>query len=209
MVSMDALTDKQARVLQFIQDFQCQGGAGPTYREIAGHFGFRSTKAAVDHVYALEKKGYVRCHRGRSRGIELLTPTAVSDNAFIEVPILGSIPAGCPADRIQQSLGRLSIDPTIIGSARNASLYALRVNGDSMEGRGIYEGDWVIVESNALPREGNIVAALIDGQNTLKTLAKQRGHFFLRAENVKYPDLVPIEAMEIQGVVKAFLRRVN
>lgn len=203
------MTNKQAEVLEFIQNFWQQGGTAPTYREITAHFGFRSPKAALDHVYALEKKGFVRCHRGRSRGIALVTPGTASDYASIGVPIVGSIPAGHPDSRSQQSLGRLAIDPTIIGSKRNARLYALRVSGDSMEGRGIYEGDWVIVEASASPCEGNIVAALIDGQNTLKTLAKQEGHFFLRAENVKYPDLVPIEDLEIQGVAKAVLRRLN
>ena len=209
MFSVGNLTNKQAAVLEFIREVRRGGEPAPTYREIASHFGFKSTKAAADHVYALEKKGYIRRHSGRSRGIELLPPDMASVNASVSVPIMGNIPAGLPTERTEQYQGTLSIDPAILGKSAGHHLFALKVNGDSMEGRGIYEGDWVIADADTKPHEGDMVAALIDGQNTLKTIAKRKGQFFLKAENVKYPDLIPIEEMVIQGVVRAVIRRVN
>lgn len=209
MFSIKNLTQRQAEVFEFLQEFHNNGGTTPTYREIGARFGFKSTKAASDHVRALEKKGYVRRRSGQSRGIELLTPERTSDNSFIPVPIMGNIPAGHPEEKLEQFHGTLTVDPSILGDAAGSRLFALRVTGDSMEGRGIYERDWVIVSADAAPNEGDMVAALIDGRNTLKTLAKQKGRFFLKAENIKYPDLIPLEEMVIQGVIKAVIRQVN
>ncbi len=130
-------------------------------------------------------------------------------NTSISVPIIGNIPAGHPSEELEQFHGTISVDSLILGDATGYSLFALKVSGDSMEGRGIYEGDWVVADAVAEPHKGDMVAALIDGQTTLKTLAKKKERFFLKAENVKYPDLLPIEEMVIQGVIKAVIRRVN
>ena len=78
-----------------------------------------------------------------------------------------------------------------------------------MEGRGIFEGDWVVADVEAIPREKDIVVALIDGENTLKTLAKQRGCFFLKAESPDHPDWIPVNELIIQGVAKAVLRQIS
>lgn len=78
------------------------------------------------------------------------------------------------------------------------------------EGRGgIHEGDWVVADADAPPHEGNVVVALIDGKNTMKTLARQEGRFYLKAESPNHSDWVPIDEMVIQGVVKAVLRRID
>ncbi len=209
MSSTTNLTNKQAEILQFIKEFRLNGKTAPTYREIAGRFGFKSPKAASDHVRALEKKGYLRHHSGCSRGIELLSPDTASNIASISVPIIGNIPAGQPEEQSEQFHGALTVDTGILGNYAKHRLFALKVNGDSMEGRGIYEGDWVIADADSSPREGDMVAALIDGRNTLKTLARQKGRFFLKAENVKYSDLIPIEEMVVQGVIRAVIRQVN
>lgn len=209
MFSMVKLTQRQSEILKFLRDTHQYEGTTPTYREIAARFGFKSPKAAADHVYALEKKGYIRRNGGRSRGIELLPMTKKALNETITVPILGSIPAGTPEDLIEHSNGALSLDKILLGTAVGDSLFALKVNGDSMEGRGIYNGDWVIADADMPPNVGNVVVALIDGQNTLKTLAKQKRRFFLKAENPKYSELIPMQEMMIQGVVKAIFRRMH
>ncbi len=77
-----------------------------------------------------------------------------------------------------------------------------------MKGRSIRNGDWVIADSDVSPNEGEVVVALIDGDNTLKTLAKREQRFYLKAENPDHPDWIPMEEMIIQGVVRAVLRRV-
>jgi len=209
MYSKSSLTPKQAKILEFLQDFRREARTAPTYREISNHFGFRSTKAAADHVHALERKGYVRCHSGRSRGIEVLSAENAFANDVIAVPILGNIPAGHPEEQTEYLHGTLSIDQAILGVSRVHRLFALKVKGDSMEGRGIHKGDWVVADADTHPHEGDMVVAFIDGQNTLKTLAKEKGRYFLKAENPNYSDLAPINEMTVEGVVKAIIRRVS
>jgi repressor LexA len=209
MYSIGNLTSRQTEILDFLYEFRRKEKIVPTYREIAGKFGFKSTKAAADHVCALEKKGYLRRHSGRSRGIELLNAESLSAPKAIGVPILGDIPAGYPELRDEHRNGTLAVDPAMLGGVAHHRLFALQVKGDSMEERGIFEGDWVVADAEATPREKDVVVALIDGENTLKTLAKQRGHFFLKAESPNHRDWIPVNELVIQGVAKAILRRIS
>jgi repressor LexA len=209
MFSIGNLTPRQTEILDFLYEFRRKEKIVPTYREIADNFGFKSTKAATDHVYALEKKGYLRRHSGRSRGIELLNSSPLSAPKAIGVPILGDIPAGYPELRDEHRNGTLAVDPAMLGGVAHHRLFALQVKGDSMEERGIFEGDWVVADAEATPREKDVVVALIDGENTLKTLAKQRGHFFLKAESPNHRDWIPVNELVIQGVAKAILRRIS
>ena len=209
MFSTGNLTSRQTEILDFLHEFRRKEKIVPTYREIADNFGFKSTKAATDHVCALEKKGYLRRHSGRSRGIELLNSAPLSAPKAIGVPILGDIPAGYPELRGEHRNGTLAVDPAMLGGVAHHRLFALQVKGDSMEERGICEGDWVVVDAEAIPREKDVVVALIDGENTLKTLAKQKGHFFLKAESPNHRDWIPVNELVIQGVAKAILRRIS
>jgi repressor LexA len=209
MFSTDNLTSRQTEILDFLHEFRRKEKIVPTYREIADKFGFKSTKAATDHVCALEKKGYLRRHSGRSRGIELLTSAPLSAPKAIGVPILGDIPAGIPELRDEHRNGTLAVDPTMLGGVAHHRLFALRVKGDSMEKRGICEGDWIVADAEATPREKDVVVALIDGENTLKTLAQKKGHFFLKAESPNHHDWIPVNELVIQGVAKAILRRIS
>ena len=209
MFSISKLTSRQEEVLEFLKEFKRSEGSSPTYREIADRFGFKSPKAAVDHVYALEKKGYVRRHSGRSRGIEVLVSSGMGTAEAIHVPVLGNITAGIPEIKFQEDQGRLAIDKSIVEGSMGHRLFALMVNGESMQGRDIHHGDWVVADADVDARLGDIVVALIDGENTLKTLSTERGRFFLKAESPNYSDLIPIEEIVIQGVVKAVLRRIT
>lgn len=209
MFSANDLTSRQAEILDFLHEFQRTERIAPTYREIGEHFGFKSTKAAADHVYALEKKGYLRRHSGRSRGIELLSAIKSNDTNAVAVPLLGDIPAGYPEQKFQHRNGTIAVDPMILGGSVRHRLFALQVKGDSMVGRGIQEGDWVIVDADLGPRENDIVVALIDRENTLKTLARKDGFFFLKAENPEYDEWLPLEELTIQGVAKVILKRIS
>lgn len=208
MSSNNTLTPKQAQIYEYLQKCRRESNTAPTFREIARQFGFKSPKAAEDHVSALEKKGYVRRRIGRSRGIELLSYEIQSSNT-VAIPILGNIQAGPPQYQVENLSGTLAVDETILGKAKGHRLFALRVNGDSMDGRSIHDGDWVVADVDATPHEGAVVVALIDGQNTLKTLIKRKGGYLLKAENAKYSDLIPSKEMTIQGVVKVLYRRVS
>jgi len=208
MYSSQNLTQRQTQILDFLRNFKNQEGVAPTYREISGHFGFKSTKAASDHVRALEKKGYVRLHGNRSRSIEIVSSESNSTGHVVTVPILGEIPAGMPEKKEENRSHAIVVDETMLGNCKGHRLFALKVTGESMTGRSICDGDWVIADSDVTPNEGEVVVALIDGDNTLKTLAKREKSFYLKAENPGHPDWISMEEMIIQGVVKAVLRRV-
>jgi len=208
MYSKKKLTNRQNQVLGFLRDFKRNEGIAPTYREIAGYFGFKSTKAALDHVRALENKGYVRLHGNRSRSIEIVVPESESIGDVVSIPILGAIPAGKPEKKEEHRSDTITIDETILGRSKGHRLFALKVTGESMTGRNICDEDWVIADADAFPNEGEVVVALIDGDTALKTLAKKKRHYYLKSENPNYPDWIPMEEMTVQGVVKALIRRI-
>ena len=122
-----------------------------------------------------------------------------------QVPLLGSIIAGHPEFQEGRMDTCIDIDPTTLRLPKNARTFALKVRGDSMRNAAILEGDIVIMEFREA-KHGNIVAALIDGETTLKRFVVQNGVPYLRASNPKYPDLIPARELVIQGVLIALLR---
>ena len=122
-----------------------------------------------------------------------------------QIPLLGSIIAGKPETPEGRVDGCIDIDPTTLRLPKNARTFALKVRGDSMRNAAILEGDIVIMEFREA-KHGDIVAALIDGETTLKRFVVQGGMPYLRASNPKYPDLIPARELVIQGVLIALLR---
>jgi repressor LexA len=125
----------------------------------------------------------------------------------VDIPLFGSIPAGFAQNREQQAEGCVSVDVGTIGIKPTARTFALEVRGDSMIGRHILDGDVVIVEHGQTPRNGDVVAALIDGDSTLKTFVANSGKPYLRAENPRYPRQIPAGELVIQGVMVALIRK--
>jgi repressor LexA len=204
---MEGLTKQQRRVLDFIQTHQQTEGIVPTLREIADHFGFRSMTAAADHVRALRRKGKIAPSERRARSLKVVTPLDAFRRQVIDVPIFGSIPAGYAQDEQQNAVGCISMDLKTIGARNRNRVFALQVKGDSMIGKNITSGDYVIVEQGKTPSTGDVVAALIDNESTLKTYVTKNGKPALRAENPKYPDLIPASELSIQGVMVALVRK--
>jgi repressor LexA len=207
---MKTLTEKQRHILAFIQKRQEADGLAPTLREIAAHFRFSSPNAALNHVQALLAKGALKHLPGRARTLQVVPPDESRSRfrpEIISVPIYGSIPAGLPADSAQEDEGCVLIDIETLGIKPSARTFGLKVRGDSMLGKNIVDGDIAIIEHGVHPRSGDVVAALIDGQVTLKTFLLQKGRPFLRAENPRYPDLIPQEELQIQGVMVTLVRR--
>ena len=199
------LTRRQQQVLDFIQKLQREQGQTPTLREIAAHFGFRSMTAAMDHVRALKQKGVLRGLPHRARSLQVVSQ--VFRGPVVEVPIYGNIPAGFARERQQQAEGCISVDVQTLGVRPGARTFALEVRGDSMIGRHILEGDYVILEHGVTPKPGDVVAALIDNESTLKTFLIEKGKPCLRAENPRYPKLIPAQELVIQGVMVALIRK--
>lgn len=204
---MTELTRRQRQVLDFVQSVLRTGGAAPTLREIAAHFGFQSSRAAADHLNALKRKGFIESEAGKARTLRMISPLAKLRSRIVDLPLFGSIPAGPPQDREQDAEGCVSVDVASIGFQPTRNTFALRVSGDSMIGRHILDGDIVVLEHGPDPRNDQIVAALIDGASTLKTFVMKGGKPFLRAENPQYPNLIPAQELVIQGVFRALIRK--
>ena len=197
------LTKRQQEVFDYLKDYHQSTGLMPSTREIQRHFDFASQTAAVSHLRALEKKGVIQKHAGKARALVL--PEELERDEIVDVPIYGNIAAGSAQDAEQQQDGCLSLDITSLGVSRNAKTFALRVRGESMIDAHICDGDHVILEQRE-PRKNDVVAALIDGETTLKRYVVKRGKPYLQAENPAFPDLIPAQELIIQGVMVALLR---
>ena len=204
---MQALTKRQQEVLSFIEVTRARAGHSPTLREIASHFGFRSPKAAADHVTALQRKGVLSGAAGKARALHAVSPWEKMLEPVMHIPIYGTIPAGFAQARATEPSGCLSVDVRTLGSRPSARAFALEVRGESMIGKGIFSGDMAVIEPNRPPRSGDVVAALIDGESTLKIFLLERGQPVLRAENPKFPKLLPAHELVVQGVMVALIRR--
>src|SRR5437016_1374718 len=112
---MLGLTKRQQQVLDFVQSAQNAGEPAPTLREIAAHFGFRSSRAAADHLDALKRKGAVQADAGKARTLRAISPLERFRKRVVNIPIFGAIPAGFAEDRLQEAKGCVSIDLQSLG----------------------------------------------------------------------------------------------
>lgn len=198
------LTLRQQEILDYLRDSQRKTGLMPSTREIQHAFGFASQTAAMSHLRALERKGVIQRLPGKARAV--IFPDELDRGEIIDIPMYGTIAAGMSQDIEQERQGCISIDVTALGIPRNSRTFALKVRGNSMIDAHICSGDTVILEFKE-PRKGDIVAALIDGETTLKRYLVQKGKPFLRAENADFPDLIPAQELVIQGVLIALMRK--
>ena len=203
---MKTLTRRQQQIVDFLQKFQQARGLMPTAQEIAAQFGFRSPNAVTSHLRLLRKKGVIASEPRKARSLRIVSPLHKFRSAVRDIPLFGSIPAGFAGRREQDAEGCVSVDINSIGYKPTKNAFALRVSGDSMIGRHIVNGDFVVLEHGPEPRNGDIVAALIDGDCTLKTYVVKGGKPFLKAENPRYPNLIPAQELVIQGVFRALIR---
>lgn len=209
---MEPLTDRQQEILDFIARFFSTQGYWPSIRDIQQQFHFRSTNAVVGHLRALEEKKALSRIPGQARTFRILhaieEPPVPGSMDVVEIPVYGNIAAGYP-DGVEQgdAIDRIQIDTQTLGLRRTRQAFALRVRGDSMTGAGIFDGDTVILDPRS-PRHNDIVAALIDGETTLKRYIQQGAcPPYLKAENPSYPELYPTEELVVQGVAQAVVRR--
>jgi len=197
------LTRRQKSVLDFIQSEQREKGITPSTREIQKHFRFASQTSVMQYIAALERKGFLNRHARKARA--LITP--MQKIRITDVPIYGEIPAGMSTLTEQTIEGHVSLDARSANVSKNAQTFALRVRGDSMIGAHIVDGDIVILEDRKDVQNGDIVAALIDGETTLKRYVVEHGRPYLKAENPRYPNLSPARELKIQGVMVSLVRK--
>ena len=197
------LTERQRNILDFIQREQREKGITPSTREIQSHFGFASQTSVMQYIAALERKGFLDRHVRKARA--LITPAMKV--RITDIPIYGQIPAGMSALTEQTIEGHVSLDLRSANVSKNRGMFALRVRGDSMIGAHILDGDIVLFEDSKDVHSGDIVAALIDGETTLKRYLVEHGRPYLKAENPRYPNLIPARELKIQGVMVSLLRK--
>jgi repressor LexA len=198
------MTERQEEILDFIRQFQRDKGVPPSSREIQRRFQLSSQTTVIGHLRALANKGQIEQLAGRTWGLKASSVQA----QLFEVPVFGTIPAGLPAMQEQTPDETIAVNPAIFGVRRAAPLHvwALRVRGDSMVDAHILDGDVVVLERRE-PREGDIIAALVDETTTtLKRLIHLRGRAVLRAANKRYSDIIP-DQLESQGVMVGLIRR--
>ena len=197
------LTERQRGILEFIQTEQREKGITPSTREIQAHFGFASQTSVMQYLATLERKGFLDRHARKARA--LITP--VQKVRITDIPIYGQIPAGMATLTEQTIEGHVSLDTRSVNASKNGRTFALRVRGDSMIDAHVLDGDIVILEDRKDVQNGDIVAALIDGETTLKRYVMEHGRPYLKAENPLYPNLVPARELRIQGVMVSLVRK--
>src|SRR4030095_13709071 len=170
----------------FIQREQREKGITPSTREIQSHFGFASQTSVMQYIAALERKGFLDRHARRAGA--WITPAMKV--RITDIPIYGQIPAGMSALTEQTIEGHVSLDKPSANVSKNRGTFALRVRGDSMIGPHIVDGDILILQNSKEVPNGDIVAALIDGETTLKRYVVEHGRPYLKADNPRYPDLI-------------------
>jgi len=215
--SSDALTDTQAAILQAIMQSKANRGIVPSMREIAEAVGLNSVASVSYQLDNLEQKGYIRREDNLSRNTEvLITPegwedaqTSPADNvipmaATAMVPLVGQIAAGIPITADQNVEEIYPLPRTLVGSGE---LFMLKVKGDSMQDAAICDGDWVVVRKQSNAENGDIVAAELDGEATVKAFKQRDGKTWLLPRNSAYEPIDGTHAT-IMGKVVTVLRKV-
>lgn len=209
-----ALTDTQAAILQVILKSKSTRGIVPSMREIADLVGLNSVASVAYQLSNLEEKGYIRRQENLSRNTEvLITPEgweeSSADNstpmaATAMVPLVGEIAAGIPITADQNIEEYYPLPKTLVGSGE---LFMLKVKGESMQDAAICDGDWVVVRKQNVVENGDIVAAEIDGEATVKTFKQRDGKIWLLPRNSAFEPIDGTHA-NILGKVVTVLRKV-
>ena len=206
------LTPRQRRVLEVIRDSVERRGYPPSMREIGEAVGLTSTSSVAHQLTTLEKKGFLRRDPNRPRAVEVKVPATPVDETGegdarpvpAYVPVVGRIAAGGPilAEQVVEDVFPLPRE--LVGEG---TLFMLQVKGDSMLDAAICDGDWVVVRQQPNANNGEIVAAMLDGEATVKTYRNRDGHVWLMPQNPAF-DPIPGDEATILGRVVTVLRKV-
>jgi len=200
-------TKRQQDIYSFVREFIHSRKFPPTIREICDEFGIKSSNGVRDSLKALERKGLIKKFSKQARGIELVESSVSTSENTISLPVIGRIAAGTPILAEENIEDTITIDQSLL--PRGSEIFVLRVNGDSMVGDGILDGDLAIIRSQKNAEQGQIVAAIIDGDATLKHYYPKPNKVELRASNPKY---LPItigesESFYIAGILAGVIRK--
>lgn len=184
MKEKNELTKKQTEVLDFIKKYIAEHGYPPAVREIGASLGLSSPATVQAHLNKLKQAGVIKNSTNKFRTIELLVENEYieQEEDVIKVPLLGKITAGNPIEAIERPNEYFNLPASIIPTKE--TVFTLEVSGDSMINKGIYDGDYVIVQKQNSARNGEIVVAMTpENEVTLKTFYKENNHIRLQPEN--------------------------
>jgi repressor LexA len=175
------ISAKQLEILEYIKECILAKGYPPAVREICEAVHLKSTSSVHSHLETLEKNGYIRRDPTKPRAIEILDDEfSVSRREMVNVPIIGTVAAGCPILAEENIEGYF---PVPVEMLPNKPTFMLKVKGDSMIEMGIYDGDSIICEETSTASNGDVVIALVDDSATVKRFYKEDGHYRLQPEN--------------------------
>jgi len=198
---MPTLTPRQKQIYEFLNNYSEKRGVSPTHKEIGKKF--RLVVSTVhEHLSALEKKGYIKKERGHARTIE-----ATKREEVVKIPIVGTIAAGQPIEAIEAPDKTIAVTQNEIGKFGNH--YALRVQGNSMIGDGIFDGDIVVIRKQETADNGQTIVAIIDdNEATLKKIYREKGRIRLQPANQA---MLPIyrKEVEVRGIVVKIVRNLE
>ena len=198
-----ALTERQKEIVDFVRDYRARKGISPTQREICERFGFSSFGTLQKHIRLLLDKGALVRDWNKRRS--LLIPAERATARAVELPLLGRIAAGSPIESLPGD-ETVSVPESL---TRRGDHFVLRVRGDSMIEDGIHDGDLVVVQRRESAVNGEMVAALVSGETTLKRFFRESaGIIRLQPANERLqPLLVDESSVRIQGVVVGLMRK--
>ncbi|WP_245955790.1 transcriptional repressor LexA [Nonomuraea fuscirosea] len=203
-----ALPPRQQRILAAIQDWVTRYGYPPSTRELGQAVGLRSPSSVSKHLRDLEDKGFLRRGASMTRPIDvrlfLRGPAAETSGDLVSVPVVGDIAAGVPIPADEHLDGALTLPRDLTG---RGNVFGLRVRGDSMIDAAICDGDLVVVRQQPEAHSGQIVAAMIDDEATVKVYRRRGGHVLLEPRNPAY-DVIDGDRAVVLGIVVSVLRSV-
>jgi repressor LexA len=200
---------RQQRILSTIRDCVVRHGYPPNSREIGDAVGLRSSSSVSKHLKSLEDKGFLRRSETMSRPIDVrmflasAAPRESSDDS-VAVPVVGDIAAGSPILAEEHTDDMMTLPRELVG---RGTVFGLRVRGDSMIDAAICDGDIVVIRKQNEAHSGEIVAAMIDGEATVKVYRRRNGHVYLEPRNPAYSVIDGDEAV-VLGRVVSVMRRV-
>jgi repressor LexA len=206
------LPERQQKILVAIRDWVVEHGYSPSTREIGEAVGLKSSSSVSRHLASLEDRGFLKRGGSVTRPMDVrvflsgapIAPGHVSGES-ISVPVVGDIAAGAPISAIEHVDEVLHLPRGLVG--RGSNVFALRVRGDSMIDAAICDGDTVVVRQTHEAYNGQIVAAMIEEEATVKVYQRKGGHVFLEPRNDAYPVIDGDKAV-ILGIVVSVLRSV-
>lgn len=197
------ITKKQQEILDYIKEQIINRGFPPTVRDICAEVRLKSTSSVFSHLEALERNGYIRRDPAKPRAIEVVDDSFnLVRRELVNVPIVGTVTAGQPILAVQNIDGYFPIPSEYMP---NAQTFMLKVKGDSMINKGIFNGDRILVEQSSTASNGDTVVALIEDSVTVKTFYKENGHFRLQPENDTMDPII-VENLQILGKVIGLFR---